>query len=55
MPNQADADRLQDILDEADFLAAALEGYNLAAFQADKVRQRAVLHSLQTIGQAGGD
>ncbi len=55
MPERIDIDRLRDILDEAAILALALDGKSFADFTADPVFQRAVLHMLQTIGEAAGN
>jgi uncharacterized protein with HEPN domain len=52
MPERSQADRLKDILDEAAILAEAVAGKDISDLQADPVLQRAVLHILQTIGEA---
>lgn len=54
MPDRVDQDWLLDILEEADLMASALSGSGQAGFQSDPVLQRAVLHMLQTIGEAAG-
>lgn len=52
MPERADADWLQDILEEGDLLASATSGRTFEEFASDSVLQRAVLHMLQTIREA---
>ncbi|MDP3739178.1 MAG: DUF86 domain-containing protein [Hyphomonadaceae bacterium] len=52
MPDRADTDWLLDILEEADLIATATSGSTFEQFSADPVLQRAVLHMLQTIGEA---
>lgn len=52
MPDRPDHDRLLDILEEADVLAAALSSETEESFASAPVLQRAVLHMLQTIGEA---
>lgn len=55
MPERLDADRLRDILDEAEILEQALNGKAIVDFVADPVLQRAVLHMLQTMGEAAAN
>lgn len=55
MPERIDIDRLRDILEEAAILAQALNGKSFDDFVADPVFQRAVLHMLQTIGEAASN
>jgi uncharacterized protein with HEPN domain len=43
---------LQDILQEADFLASQLSDLTLEAFLQDEVRKRAFVRSLEIIGEA---
>lgn len=52
MPSRTDRDWLLDMLEEADLLATAIAGKSETDFLADAVLQRAVLHMLQTIGEA---
>ena len=52
MPDRTDTDWLLDILEEADLIATATNGRTFEQFSADLVLQRAVLHMLQTIGEA---
>ena len=52
MPERGDRDRLEDNLEEAAFIANALNDIDAATFQSDETLQRAVLHALQTIGEA---
>jgi uncharacterized protein with HEPN domain len=52
MPDRRDVDWLLDILDECDLLTRALDGLTFDAFDRDPILQRAVLHMLQTIGEA---
>ena len=52
MPDRSQRDRLLDILDKAKVIADALDGVSLETFAADPILQRAVLHALQTIGEA---
>jgi uncharacterized protein with HEPN domain len=54
MPDRVDQDWLLDILEEADLTASALSGRSQADFQSEPVLQRAILHMLQTIGEAAG-
>ncbi len=54
MPSRLDQDWLLDILEEADLISSALAGRSHADFQSDPVLQRAILHMLQTIGEAAG-
>jgi uncharacterized protein with HEPN domain len=54
MPDRLDDDWLLDILEECDLIARAIAGRDFAAFDADPILQRAVLHMLQTIGEAAG-
>ncbi len=54
MPSRTDEDWLLDILEETDLVASALKGRSQAEFLADPILQRAVLHMLQTIGEAAG-
>ena len=52
MPDRGDSEWLLDMLEEADLLAAAVSSRSIDQFSTDKVLQRAVLHMLQTIGEA---
>ena len=54
MPDRPARDLWLDILEEADLVAAATVASNQSAFVADLILQRAVLHMLQTIGEATG-
>lgn len=54
MPSRPDQDWLQDILEEADLVATALAGRTQSEFLSNPVLQRAVLHMLQTMGEAAG-
>ncbi|HWA20961.1 MAG TPA: DUF86 domain-containing protein [Caulobacterales bacterium] len=52
MPDRPDSDRLLDILDEIAIIEKALRGLSYEEFLADEVKRHAVLHALQTIGEA---
>ena len=52
MPERGDIDRLLDILEEQELLESAILGKTFEEFDGDAVLQRAVLHMLQTIGEA---
>jgi uncharacterized protein with HEPN domain len=54
MPSRRDQDWLLDILEEADLISTAIAGRSQAEFQSDPILQRAILHMLQTIGEASG-
>lgn len=55
MPERRQVDWLLDILDEADLLASAIDGKIFEDFSTDEVLQRAVLHMLQTMGEAANN
>jgi uncharacterized protein with HEPN domain len=52
MPDRSQVDRLLDILDEVKVLDDALSSVTFNAFEQSPILQRAVLHALQTIGEA---
>ncbi|MFC4725066.1 DUF86 domain-containing protein [Glycocaulis abyssi] len=54
MPERGDHDWLADILDEAALARQLTQSMDYEAFAADPFAQRALLHMLQTIGEAAG-
>lgn len=54
MPERRDSDWLNDILDEISLARQLTESTTFDAFAVDPFAQRALLHILQTIGEAAG-